>query len=231
MGVKRMFGHLKNWLVLRKFMGADKQTIFSHHYKTNFWGDQESRSGPGSTLAYTENLRQELPTLLDELGVKVFLDAPCGDFNWMKEVEMPGTRYIGCDIVPEMIAELNIKYGREFREFNILDIVSGPIPHADLWLCRDVLFHLSNDDVLQTLQNFVNSNIPWILTSTHPDGENKRDIQSGGFRLLNLESAPFNLPMAERYINDSVAGYPARCLGLWHRDTLKQWSSMHPEFK
>lgn len=226
-----MFGRLIEWLRMRKLAGADKQTIFSHHYKTNFWGDQESRSGPGSTLAYTAGLRQALPGLLNELEVKVFLDAPCGDFNWMKEVEMPNIKYLGCDIVPEMIAELKIKYGREDRVFNVLDIVNDSIPMADIWLCRDVLFHLSNDDVLRTLQNFLESDIPWLLTSTHSEGGNKKDIQSGGFRLLNLESAPFNLPKAERYINDSIPGFPARCLGLWHKDALKKWSSTYSGLK
>lgn len=219
-----MIGKFRNWLVLRKFIGVDKQLIFSQHYKTNFWGDQESRSGPGSTLAYTKNVRQILPELLSGLDVKVMLDAPCGDFNWMKEVEFSaGTKYIGCDIVPEMIEDLKIKYGNKNREFNVLDIVGGTIPYADLWLCRDVLFHLDNDDVLHVLKNFIDSDIPWILTSTHIEGNNKRDIQSGDFRLLNLEAAPFNLPKAERYISDYIPGFPVRHLGLWHRDTLQQW--------
>lgn len=142
----------------------------------------------------------------------------------MKEVSFPrNTKYLGCDIVPEMITSLQSKYANTNREFKVLDIVNDSIPHADIWLCRDVLFHLSNEDVFLTLQNFINSDIPWLLTSTHSNSENNKDIISGSFRLLNLEYPPFNLPKAEKYIEDYVSGFPVRYLGLWHRDTLKQW--------
>src|SRR6516162_3964507 len=43
----------------------------------------------GSALTYTERLRPLLERYLKTLNVKVFLDAPCGDFNWMKYVTLP----------------------------------------------------------------------------------------------------------------------------------------------
>ncbi len=44
--------------------------------------------------------------------------------------------------------------------------MEGPLPKADLWLCRDVLFHLPNKDVITVLANFANSEIPYLLTTT-----------------------------------------------------------------
>jgi len=61
-------------------------SVFSQIHRNNLWGEQESVSGNGSSLAATANLRQELPPLLAGLNVTSLLDAPCGDFNWMKEV-------------------------------------------------------------------------------------------------------------------------------------------------
>ena len=224
-----MFGRLKEWIALKKLSGADRKTIFAHHYRTNFWGDQESLSGPGSSLKYTENLRAHLPGLLSDLGVKTFLDAPCGDFNWMRMVELPeGVQYHGCDIVPELVDRLQKEYGDDRRRFSVLDIVDDEIPRADLWMCRDVLFHLNNREVFRVLKKFADSEIPWLLTTSHRQGKNQ-DTTTGGFRLLNLEAAPFGLPPAERYIADSIDGFPDRCIGLWSNAALKTWVQFQGE--
>ena len=57
------------------------QSTFAPFYTKNLWGDAESASGPGSTLARTAKLRNELPILLQEIGARSMLDAPCGDFK------------------------------------------------------------------------------------------------------------------------------------------------------
>ena len=46
---------------------GNNSDIFNYYYNNNFWGDSESVSGPGSTMAYTENLRAELPKLVEEI--------------------------------------------------------------------------------------------------------------------------------------------------------------------
>jgi len=54
----------------------DLRTIFAHIHRSNHWGESESLSGPGSTLAYTENIREELPRLWEQLGTRIILDTP-----------------------------------------------------------------------------------------------------------------------------------------------------------
>src|SRR5262249_38238518 len=49
---------------------------------------QESVSGPGSSIRQTVEIRQRLPLLLQELGTRVLLDAPCGDFHWLSKVRL-----------------------------------------------------------------------------------------------------------------------------------------------
>jgi hypothetical protein len=63
-------------------------------------------------MRYTETIRQTLPALLAELRVESMLDLPCGDFNWMKQVELPVSRYIGADIVEPLIAKNQGQYGK-----------------------------------------------------------------------------------------------------------------------
>lgn len=197
------------------------QAVFTHHFETRAWNNDESLSGPGSTLQYTENIRKELPILVDRLGVTRILDAPCGDFNWFQAI--PWTRsitYQGGDIVPALVAQNQSRYGQAGREFSHLDITRDPLPPADLWLCRDCLFHLSNEDIHRALQNFLRSGIPYLLTSTHPGCDVIRDIPTGSFRLLNLCLPPFRLGPPVLELEDWIEGFPERRLSLWRREDI-----------
>jgi hypothetical protein len=69
--------------------------VFREIYAANLWGNQESRSGDGSSVAGTSDLRSALGQLIRDRGVAVLLDAPCGDFNWMCRTDVGSTRYIG----------------------------------------------------------------------------------------------------------------------------------------
>lgn len=201
----------------------DAGEFFSHIYRTNLWGSEESASGPGSTLEYTKNLRQQLPALFRQLEAESLLDAPCGDYNWFSHVERPPSlRCFGADIVPELVARNQRLYGNETTSFAVLDIRSDALPQVDLWLCRDALFHFSNRDVFLTIQNFLNSGIPYLLTSSHSECLANDDIPTGSFRQLNLERAPFNFCRPEQYIDDWIAGYPVRKLCLWKREELRR---------
>jgi glycosyltransferase involved in cell wall biosynthesis len=54
----------------------DPRIIFERIYNTNWWGEKESISGTGSTLAFTERLREGLPDLMKKHAVKRVFDAP-----------------------------------------------------------------------------------------------------------------------------------------------------------
>src|SRR5690242_11698377 len=72
---------------------------FTEIYQQNGFGGRESVSGPGSDLSQTAAVREALPALLKEIGARTLLDAPCGDYFWMKEARLDLERYIGADIV------------------------------------------------------------------------------------------------------------------------------------
>src|ERR1700758_3448541 len=76
---------------------------FTKIYKNNYWLSSESVSGSGSTLKYTRNLREQLPLIVADFGIKSIFDGPCGDFNWMQHV-LPNLKvdYVGGDIVSEI---------------------------------------------------------------------------------------------------------------------------------
>jgi SAM-dependent methyltransferase len=195
--------------------------VFKSKYLRNAWEDEETVSGPGSTLKYTESIRSTLPELLRKHSIGTFLDAPCGDYNWFRYVARePGFSYVGGDIVPDLIDRNQALFGTPETRFIELDITKDPLPCADLWMCRDCLFHFSNRDVFRVLANLLQSNIRLFLATTHTDCIKNTDVATGSFRLLNLKLDPFRLgePIAE--IDDWIEGSPKRTIALWRTEDL-----------
>jgi hypothetical protein len=191
--------------------------VFQEIYLNNAWGSAQSRSGQGSELQTTILLTQMLPAILKGLGIRFFIDAPCGDFNWMRTVSLPVEKYLGVDVVPELIQLNNVRYGNDRASFAVLDITKEPLPYSDLIFSRDCLQHLDNASCVQALQNFRASGAKYLLTSSHHVEENA-DITPGGFRPLNLRRAPFNLPEPMLLIPDHD-GFPKH-LCLWNLDSF-----------
>ena len=172
---------------------------FTQIYEKNHWGDKESISGVGSTVEYTKNIRSELPRIFHKFQISSVFDAPCGDFNWMKLVLNDSKiQYIGGDIVLPLINRNNSLYSRDGVEFIHIDLTKELFPKVDLMICRDCLFHLSYQDIFLVLNNFVNSEIKFLLTTTHIEDDIKNNnIETGDFRLIDLLSGPF-------YFSDDV---------------------------
>lgn len=207
-----------------KYTNLTPKELFTNYYHENFWANPETVSGGGSTLAYTENLRKEIPKLLAEYKISKILDAPSGDFHWFRKMEIPfEIEYIGGDIVDELVRQNRSKYSSDRRVFISLDIINDVLPPADLWICRDCLFHFSYADIFKTLDNFLRSDIEYIFTSVHTNCTKNSDIETGGARLLNLELPPFNLCKPVLYVEDWAPGTPdnkIKKMGLWTRSMI-----------
>jgi len=192
------------------------------------WGGGESLSGKGSSIEYTEKLRAALPSLIERYKVDVFLDAPCGDFNWMRKVDLPNTRYIGMDLVPDLINDNRAKYASPKRQFLVGDITLTPLPAADLMMCRDCLFHLPYDFIYRFFANFLNSNIPLLLLTSNLIAHNKDIPIPGRWRQLNMTRPPFSMPPAIESIEDWIEGHPRRCMGLWVKAQVAEFLAKAP---
>ncbi|HKO60950.1 MAG TPA: class I SAM-dependent methyltransferase [Pyrinomonadaceae bacterium] len=186
---------------------------FSEIYRDNLWGDPESVSGRGSTVARTVNIRNALPELLRNVNARSLLDAPCGDFNWMRLVELVDIRYTGVDVVSEMILRNRELYSGPGKDFQIADVTTDPLPAADAILCRDCFIHLSFKDIDRTLTNFKRSDAKFLFATTHLYTNCNTDIRTGGWRNINLQLPPFNFPQPlESLLENADTG---KCLGLW----------------
>jgi hypothetical protein len=170
------------------------QERFERIYSTNLWSDPESRSGVGSGLDSTRVLRAELPKALHKLETRVLLDVPCGDFTWMKQVDLSGIEYIGGDIVPSIVEANQRVHASETRRFALLDLTRDKLPDADVLLCRDCLVHLSYANIRAVLANIARSNIRYVLMTSFPGRGGNRDVQDGDWRTLDFQAPPFSFP-------------------------------------
>lgn len=198
--------------MLRRLFTPSLKRVFGGIHRRNLWGANETVSGEGSTLARTETLRAELPRLLRELGARSLLDAPCGDFNWMRQIDLDGIDYTGLDIVPAIIRRNEELYGTPYVRFAVADITRGPLPRADVILCRDALDHLSLRRVRRAIAWFRESGSSYLLATTHPSAPND-DIPSGHWRPLDLTKPPFAFPQPLQTIVENPER--GKLLGLW----------------
>ena len=197
---------------------------FARIYQTNLWFDAESRSGTGSSLESTARLRDSLPPLLCSLNARRLLDVPCGDFNWMSHVDLSGIDYTGGDIVDAMIEANRERYGSATRKFMRVDLISGPLPSADVILCRDGLVHFSFDNIVAAFRTIKASGAKYLLTTTFLDWQVNTDIVDGDWRPLNLTQPPFLLPAPQRVILEDCmeegGAYADKALAVWRVSDL-----------
>ncbi|MBN3795558.1 class I SAM-dependent methyltransferase [Burkholderia sp. Ac-20392] len=210
--------------------------VFQKIHDEKGWHSQESVSGWGSELKNTAQIIRELPGLLGRFGVRSMLDAPCGDFNWMRHVDLDGIDYIGADIVQTLVTANQATWTTPSRRFVHLDLLRDPLPDADLILCRDCLFHFSHADVFRAFERFSATKARYLLTTTfiYRSYPRNANIATGQWTPINLEMAPFDLDPPLTLLvegsNESIIYGPDigtvpmsdRCLGLWSMDSVRE---------
>lgn len=207
------------------FSGLDLAARFERIERTNLWGAPDSVSGLGSEDSATAAIREAFPSLLQRLGARSLLDAPCGDAGWIGRVKLD-LDYIGIDIVRSLIETNNARAARGelSGRFLVADITCDALPRADLILCRDCLVHLSFQNIARVIARFRESGAQFLLATTFPEWEENRDCEDGDWRALNMTKAPFDWPAPRELIDERCeegdGGWRDKSLGLWRLDEL-----------
>ncbi|MGY4514079.1 class I SAM-dependent methyltransferase [Bradyrhizobium sp. USDA 3650] len=216
------------------FAGLDLAARFERIEKTNLWGAATSVSGLGSEDPATAAVRKALPLLLQRLGARSLLDAPCGDAGWIGRMKLH-LDYTGIDVVPSLIAanRQRVAAGELSDRFLVTDITRDALPRADVVLCRDCLVHLSFDNIVRAVANFRASGAHFLLVTTFPEWDGNRDCEDGDWRALNMEKAPFDWPAPRELINEHCeeggGGWRDKSLGLWAMNELPDRVLTAPE--
>lgn len=207
------------------FAGLDLAARFERIETTNLWGAATSVSGLGSEDPATAAIRDALPGLLQRLGARSLLDAPCGDAGWIGRMKLD-LDYTGIDIVPSLIKanRRRVADGELSGRFLVADMTRDALPRADVVLCRDCLVHLSFDNIARAVARLRDSGARFLLVTTFPEWESNRDCEDGDWRALNMEKAPFDWPAPHVLINERCeegsGGWRDKSLGLWQLDQL-----------
>lgn len=198
------------------------ESIFTEIYQRNSWGSTESVSGMSATLSRTELIRANLPAIFQTLGIQSVVDIGCGDWNWMRNVDLSGVSYLGVDIVEPLIEHLQSLYTTPTIRFQKMDVFTEPPETADLWLVRDVCGLYGYDEIKQLVQQFLTSESRFIAITTI-DGCENQDSLPGTWRALNLRDAPFNLPEPVCAIDDSQQWFRTKKLVVFSYGAIEEW--------
>ncbi|WP_431135737.1 class I SAM-dependent methyltransferase [Psychroserpens mesophilus] len=177
-------------------------------YNLNLWGSDISDfySGMGShhpeiVNPYIDSITSFLTSFVNPL---VVCDLGCGDFNVGQHLVKHTKAYVAVDIVEKLIQHNEEKFKEENLEFHCLDLALDDLPSADCALLRQVLQHLSNNEVRSILNKL--TDFKYVIITEHlPEGEfvpNKDIISGQGTRLkkqsgLNVLKPPFSLKAKE----------------------------------
>uniref|UniRef100_A0A7I4D087 Methyltransferase domain-containing protein n=2 Tax=Physcomitrium patens TaxID=3218 RepID=A0A7I4D087_PHYPA len=220
--------------VIQSLETEERSKAFEKIFTTDFWGGGESRSGPGSRIDYTGNVRLLVAHALKDYRVQHVLDAPCGDVNWQPLIEgFNSTRYTGYDIVPQIIQK-NTERFKDFPnvDFARVDFVNTPITvNPDLIICRDGIQHNSLKDGVRGFVNLEASGAKYLVTNWHTetgrgfvqdDNAINRDIKFGDAYPINVFTNPFNFSMPEYFISEGVNGInqDGKLVGIWKLPAL-----------
>lgn len=200
---------------------AQRLHIFQDIYKNNVWGENKAGrhffSGYGSrgeaVEIYAERMAELLRGHVAELGASItVIDLGCGDFYVGSALmaKVPDLTYVGCDIVPDLIADNTKNYANEQISFRPLDIVKDPLPEGDVYLVRQVLQHLSNADIMTFLRRlrckylYVTEGYPKErIGPVNPDkatGAGVRfDRHTGRGRGVELDQPPYGFATREMF--------------------------------
>ncbi|MEM1153880.1 MAG: class I SAM-dependent methyltransferase [Pseudomonadota bacterium] len=195
-------------------------STFGAIYTDRRWGHGESASGPGSSLSATNLVRQALPAVLSKLEISTIVDAPCGDMNWMKSLDYKFERYVGIDIVPELIERLRTEDFPPNFHFQVGNLTTDILPSADAVFCRDCLVHLPFDHIHQAIKLFRSAGYRYLFATTFTDRDENADCELGRWRVLNMQAGPFNWPepielIRERNYINTQDKYRDKSLGVW----------------
>ncbi|MCU0434854.1 MAG: class I SAM-dependent methyltransferase [Bacteroidia bacterium] len=213
-----------------RWKGKSHEEIFTTIAEENYWKGKESVSGLGSGDSETKNLIAIVEKLIARYEPKVFVDAPCGDFYWMKKINFKGCQYIGGDIVNDIIKKNTEQFGSDTHKFIKLNILSDKLPDADVLFCRDCLVHFSEKDVFTAIANICNSNIKYLVTTSFVDALHNEKIVTGHWRKLNLQIAPFFFPkpieiipeFTDSYLPEEVLPFKDKSLLVWSVDEIRK---------
>jgi hypothetical protein len=126
----------------------------------NRWGDgiRIPKSGVGSLASNAKLYVQFIEKIISDFEIESVVDVGHGDWSMWVDYKFENVRYFGVDIARELSEQVSSKYANPNRIFEYGDGVYTSLPSGDLLICKDVLQHLPNQQIIEFLQICKNYN-------------------------------------------------------------------------
>jgi SAM-dependent methyltransferase len=204
--VRAVSSRWQKWQKAGYYKRLSVSEAFSAIYRSQAWGSIEDRpfcSGDGSIREeavgpYCAMIRD----FIAANNIRRVVDLGCGDFAVGSRFVDPAVDYIGIDVVPDLICYNQEHFAVPGVEFRCMNIIEDELPPGDLCLVRQVLQHLSNAQIQQTLKSL--RRYRYVIATEHVYAgaglrHNRDKPQGPGTRIprrsgVFLESSPFNCP-------------------------------------
>jgi SAM-dependent methyltransferase len=192
----------RKWESIRQYYGALKvRDCFSEIYHTKLWGEADGEafcSGGGSAAQFAVPYVKQVQTLIAEHEIRTVVDLGCGDFRVGRLLCAQGDlQYVGVDVVPDLIAYNQSRFGGPQVEFRCANLIDDELPDGELCLIRQVLQHLSNAEISHVLAKCAKYRVVLVTEElfTKPGSRPNLDIKHGPDNRASDNSGVFlNLP-------------------------------------
>jgi len=174
------------------------EKVFTEIYDKCIWGtDAENKgtSGSGSTIENNQIYMDFLQNFIQYNTIKSVVDLGCGDWMFSQKINWYNAKYHGIDVVKPVIE----KNKKKFSSSNIIFTHGGiekleNISPADLLLCKDVLQHIPNEEIIKFLKYISKFKYCLITNDIHYGGINQPVPESpNNYRGIDLTQPPFNV--------------------------------------
>ena len=172
----------------KNFTTNERRKFFDQVYTGSVWSfpDWQHASSPGSgvksgfgsTLHQTTNIRPYLDSVIANCEIGSVVDIPCGDMNWMVHVKkLPEINYFGGDVSSVVIKEHEVTFAENTQmSFGLVDIIDEDLLEIEsirnmfaaddddnnnnnnnnkniMIFVRHLQFHLNVDENMKILKN------------------------------------------------------------------------------
>lgn len=190
------------------YKGLKPSEVFDLIYRNGAWGKDSAGNSISGSGSHNNRLKnpyiKTVKEILQRNDLKVIADLGCGDFNVGKHFVEDCERYIACDISNVILDRNRKNFTLDKVEFHNIDIADDELPSGDIAFVRQVLQHMSNDDIMRFLNKIRNTSpYKFLLVTEHlpsgggfpanldkPAGPNIRAAMNSG---IELHKAPFYL--------------------------------------
>jgi len=144
---------------------------FDEVYKKGMWKQGTSHSGQGSEGLLADRYAEFVIDYALGNGIRKVVDGGCGDFSIGSRLAPNFDEYLAFDVSSRIIAINKDRYAGFCASgrvtFGFMDMTSTTFPPTELILIRQVLQHLTNEQIQKILKNIEESKWRRVLITEH----------------------------------------------------------------